>query len=245
MIKRILILSLLLGITAYLIIAVTVFNHRPEQQACKGMELLIEDSVNYQLITPSEVKRILKKGGVLPEGKKLCDINIRTIEETLDKSPFIQNAECYLTTGGKVAISIYQRIPILRVISNNGDNYYLDTEGKIMATPDKAIHVAIATGFIDRKFAQKELYKLGKFLQEDLFWNSQIEQINITPKQEIELIPRVGNHILFLGKPNDYTEKFSKLQTFYKKGLNRVGWNKYSRISIEFNNQIICTKKEK
>jgi len=24
-----------------------------------------------------------------------------------------------------------------------------------------------------------------------------------------------------------------------------VGWNKYSRISLEFSNQIICTKKEK
>ena len=34
-----------------------------------------------------------------------------------------------------------------------------------------------------------------------------------------------------------------KLKTFYEKGLNQVGWNKYSRISLEFNNQIICTKK--
>ena len=40
-------------------------------------------------------------------------------------------------------------------------------------------------------------------------------------------------------------EKFEKLKTFYEKGLNQVGWNKYSRISLEFNNQIICTKKEK
>ena len=39
-------------------------------------------------------------------------------------------------------------------------------------------------------------------------------------------------------------EKFRKLKTFYHEGLNHVGWNKYSRISIEFSNQIICTKKE-
>ena len=43
----------------------------------------------------------------------------------------------------------------------------------------------------------------------------------------------------------NYEEKFEKLKTFYEKGLNQVGWNKYSRISLEFNNQIICTKKEK
>ena len=52
-------------------------------------------------------------------------------------------------------------------------------------------------------------------------------------------------HIIFLGKPGDYEEKFERLKIFYKKGLNQVGWNKYSRISLEFSNQIICTKKEK
>ncbi|HJC97601.1 MAG TPA: cell division protein FtsQ, partial [Candidatus Phocaeicola merdavium] len=31
----------------------------------------------------------------------------------------------------------------------------------------------------------------------------------------------------------------------YEKVLSQVGWNKYERISVEFNNQIICTKKEK
>ena len=36
-----------------------------------------------------------------------------------------------------------------------------------------------------------------------------------------------------------------KKKKLFEKGLNQVGWNKYSRISLEFNNQIICTKKEK
>ena len=113
-----------------------------------------------------------------------------------------------------------------------------------MTLPGKAVHVVVATGKIDRKFAQQELYTLAKFLQANDFWNAQIEQINITPKHEIELVPRVGDHILFLGKPGNYDEKFTKLQTFYKKALNQVGWNKYKRISIEFNNQIIGTKKD-
>ena len=39
MIKRIFILLFLLLITAYLIVAVTVFNTKPADQTCKGMEL--------------------------------------------------------------------------------------------------------------------------------------------------------------------------------------------------------------
>ena len=73
-------------------------------------------------------------------------------------------------------------------MSSNGDNYYLDNAGKIMTAAGKPIHVVVATGFIDRKFAQTELYPLGKFLQSDNpFWESQIEQINVTPKQELEI----------------------------------------------------------
>jgi cell division protein FtsQ len=70
-----------------------------------------------------------------------------------------------------------------------------------------------------------------------------VEQINVTASQELELVPRVGEHIIFLGKPGDYDQKFTRLEKFYKKALNEIGWNKYARISLEFDNQIICTKK--
>ena len=91
----------------------------------------------------------------------------------------------------------------------------------------------------------KELYELGLFLKEHPFWDAQIQQINVTAAKDLELVPRVGEHIIFIGKPGNYEKKFDRLKTFYKKGLNQVGWNKYSRISLEFENQIICTKKEK
>ncbi|WP_300725612.1 cell division protein FtsQ [uncultured Bacteroides sp.] len=245
MTKKILILCVLVLIAAYLVIAATAFNNKPAEQVCKGMELTVKDSVDYGFITQDEVRSILKGSKILPIGKRLGDINVRQLENVLSKHPFIGNAECYLTSGGKIAINIYQRIPVIRIMSDNGDDYYLDNNGVIMKAPGKAVHVAVATGNFDRKFAQTELFPLGKFLQDDKFWNAQIEQVHVTSTKELELIPRVGNHILFLGKPGDYNEKFTKLQTFYKEALNQVGWNKYERISVEFNNQIICTKKAK
>jgi cell division protein FtsQ len=54
----------------------------------------------------------------------------------------------------------------------------------------------------------------------------------------------VGDHLVYLGKLENFEDKLARLKEFYKKGLNRVGWNKYSRINLEFNNQIICTKRE-
>ena len=43
----------------------------------------------------------------------------------------------------------------------------------------------------------------------------------------------------------DFVEKkLLRLEKFYKYGLSQVGWNKYSYINLEFDNQIICKKKK-
>ena len=243
MFKRILIICAMTLLSVYLIAAMTIFNKKPTDTKCPGIVMNIMDDVDYGFVTTNDITVLLKKKKLLPDGKTIKEINVRNIEEALALNPFIREAECYTTSGGKIGIDLYQRIPILRVMSSDGDNYYIDNEGKVMKAYRKPIHVAIATGRINREFAQKELYELAKFISNNRFWKAQTEQINITANQEVEIIPRVGNHILFLGKAKEYEKKFSKLQTFYEEGLNEVGWNKYKRISIEFNNQIICTKK--
>lgn len=245
MIKKILILLFLLLITTYLVVAVTAFNAKPSGQVCKGMELIIKDSIDHGFISQKEVLRLLKSKKLSPVGKPMNEVNTRLLEEELNQHPLIENAECYRTPGCKIGIEVTQRLPILRVMAGNGDNYYIDNKGKIMPIPHSSAHVAVVTGHVDRDFATKELYPFGLFLQNNPLWNAQIVQINVTPAKELELVPRVGDHIIFLGKPGDYEDKFERLKTFYKKGLNQIGWNKYSRISLEFNNQIICTKKEK
>ena len=244
MIKRILILLALIATSVYLVLAVTIFNAKPLDRNCKGIELEIMDKVDYNFVTQHDIETTLKNKKLLPTGVKQKDIDIRKLETVLEDNPFIKDAECYMTKGGKVKIDIYQRIPLMRVMSSNGDNYYIDNEGKVMKANGKAVRVAVATGYIDKKFASEKLYQLACFLNSDKFWNSQIEQVNVTREQEIELVPRVGNHILFIGKPEMFETKFKKLKAFYTEGLNNVGWNKYKRISVEFNNQIICTKKE-
>ena len=37
-------------------------------------------------------------------------------------------------------------------------------------------------------------------------------------------------------------KKMKRLEFFYKYGLSQAGWNKYSYINLEFDNQIICKK---
>lgn len=245
MVKRILLSIVLLLVIAYLVVAVTAFNRKPTSQVCQDVELVIKDTVYAGFITKKEVATLLEKKGISPVGKDLERVRTKTLERELAKHPLIDQVECYKTPSGKLCIEVTQRIPILRVMSANGENYYLDNKGTVMPPDAKCVaHLAVVTGNVEKSFAMRDLYKFGVFLQKNSFWNAQIEQIHVLPGKNIELVPRVGDHLIYLGKIAGFEKKLKRVKAFYERGLNQVGWNKYSRISVEFDNQIICTKRE-
>ena len=126
-----------------------------------------------------------------------------------------------------------------------------------MPTTHYVSDLIIATGAINRWYATNFLSPLGRVIMANDVWKNLIEQINVLPNHSVEIVPRVGDHIVHLGRLPDgnrrtdhYTlirkfmeVKMTRLLKFYKYGLSEVGWNKYSYIDIEFNNQIICRKK--
>ena len=245
MVKRILLSIVLLLVIAYLVVAVTAFNRKPTSQVCQDVELVIKDTVYAGFITKKEVATLLEKKGISPIGKDLERVRTKTLERELAKHPLIDQVECYKTPSGKLCIEVTQRTPILRVMSANGENYYLDNKGTVMPPDAKCVaHLAVVTGNVEKSFAMRDLYKFGVFLQKNSFWNAQIEQIHVLPGKNIELVPRVGDHLIYLGKIAGFEKKLKRVKAFYERGLNQVGWNKYSRISVEFDNQIICTKRE-
>lgn len=244
MFKKILLSAALLLIAAYLVAAITAFNRKPAAQTCSDVQLVIKDSIYAGFITRKEVVSILKEKGLNPIGKELTDIHTRKLEQELAKHPLIDRVECYKTPSGKVCVEVHQRIPVLRVMSANGDNYYLDNKGTVMPPSAKCVaHLAVATGKIDKNFAKNKLYPFGMYLQNDPFWNAQIEQIHVLSDKTVELVPRVGDHLIYLGRIDGYERKLKRVKVFYQKALNQVGWNKYSRISVEFDNQVICTRR--
>ena len=233
-------------IAAYLLLAVTAFN-RPGAKAivCSEVKIDIEQTAVEGFMTAGEIKRILTQDKCYPLSKPMAEINARTIEESLRKSPFVDQAECYKTQNGIVCISIKQRIPVVRVMADNGENYYVDTHGSLMPETRFVTDQIIATGNISRKYAQKTLVRVANEIMSDHFWRNQVVQMNILADGSVEIVPRVGDHVIFLGAPVNIDKKLGRLRKFYLYGLNKAGWNKYNYISVEFDNQIICKKSKK
>ena len=240
--KNLLKFLLLLSLIVYLVLAVTIFNSPEMKQRCTAVDISVRDSDMAKFRSPAEVSRILKRKNMFPEGRRLTDIDPGKIENVLMANSFIDEAAVYKTPGGHVKISVSQRLPVMRIISDNGENYYLDTRGAIMTNAHYPADLVVATGNISRKYAHSHLASLGKYLRYDKFWDNQIEQINVDSVGRITLYPRVGPQTINIGAPTDIRRKLCNLKNLYSKVFPTVGWNKYSNLDLEYENQIICKK---
>lgn len=242
--KKSLIVAFDIVIAIYLVLAVSAFNTPVEKATvCSEVKIDINNEITDGFLNTTEVKQILERNKLYPLARPMSGIDSRQIEENLQKNPFVEKAECYKTQSGHVCISIRQRTPILHVMAGDGDSYYLDTYGSILPESRYPSDIIIATGNIKRKYAQKILANLGNELLQDKFWQSQVVQVNVLSDGSVEMVPRVGEHIIYLGPPQNISKKLERLRKFYIYGLNEAGWNKYDYISVEFDNQIICKKR--
>ncbi len=234
-----------LAIAAYLFLAITAFN-RPDavSDVCSEVKIDIQEGVVRGFLNADEIKTELIRARLYPLGDRMEDVSGRKIEEKLQQNPFVETVQCYKTQTGRVLITLSQRLPVIRVKADNGDDYYVDTYGNIMPNTLYVSDLVIATGHITRSYAKKQLSRIGNFLIRNKLWFSQVEQIHVLDDGTIEMIPLVGEHIVYLGQPTGLSRKFSRLEKFYKYGLSQAGWNKYSYISVEFDNQIICKKRK-
>ena len=233
---------MLLAVVGYLVYAVWKFSDPSEDRICEGVRIEIIDSIPDGFITSEYVGSILTKNKISPEGMKISDVDLEQIEQLMLEESHIERASCYYDAAGKLYIRVVPQQPVLHVISQNGEDYYLSSTGLTMATATFNVNLCVATGNITKKFAAEHLLDFAKFINDDLFWSEQIEQIHVISPDQIELYPRVGQHIIELGSVDNFHEKLDRLRVFYREGLGRVGWNKYRTISLAYENQIVCTK---
>lgn len=242
--KKAIIIALDIAIGAYLVLAVTAFN-KPDDgsMVCNEVRISIEKTDLEGFLKQDDVRQLLRQKNLYPLGQPMGHVSARQIEEMLRSNALIEHAECYKTQTGHVCIDIRQRVPVVRVMADNGSDYYVDSNGEIMPRAQYTCNVIVATGHISQSYAKKHLAKLANTIMADNFWKNQVVQLNVLGDGSVEIVPRVGEHIAYIGQPKGVERKLERLLKFYRYGLNEAGWNKYGRISVEFDNQIICKRK--
>lgn len=245
---KITILSLLsAGLLAYMVYAALFLTQPDKDERCQEVELVVDQGPQSRFFGEREVEALLKAAHLYPKGMLMKDVNTTAIEDAIRNNEFVSKVECYKSANGKLCVAVSLRIPVMCVIPDGRDSFLLDAHGKVIPNANSATNLVVASGNIDRAYATGHLADFGQYLQTDPFWNNQIEQIYVRKDRKgqrvVELVPRVGDHVVYLGALDGYQRKLQKLKTFYEKGVGVVGWNKYSRIDLEYDGQLICTKR--
>ena len=235
---------------AWLILTSLIFSYRKLSQVKCGKVVIIIPEDSPRFIDEEEITGIISKADAHLFEKQMNAINTEKIERDLEKVASIKNAEVYrritcdhLDFQGKLVVEVEQRIPVFRVMSGD-DDYYIDREGvKVPVSRKFAMRTLVVTGSVKEQFAGERLLPLIRFIREDEFWKAQIQQINVEPDGDLELVPLVGDQLIEFGEPEGYREKFRNLRALYEQGFAETGWERYRKISLKYKNQIVCTKK--
>lgn len=214
---------------------------------CKSVMVTFEEP--YQFITAESIQKTIARKFPKLKGVLLDTLNTEIIETELEKNPWVKEAEVFKGydqldksfMAGGIRVHIVQEKPFFRVV--DGDNgFYVSEEGTRMPfSSNYTTNVLVVTGQTSDKYINDDLMAFIKFIYADEFWKAQIQQIHIRRNRELVLVPRVGDQLIVFGKPEKMELRFRNLKALYTKGFSKEGWNKYKRISLKYDNQVVCT----
>ena len=257
-------LKILLLVAVVVVIVVANVSHR--NTAIKEVAVTIDYSGNDTLVTAAQLRgAVLQKYRDI-KNQPVGDVDLEGIRKVVKANPYVEDATVSVSVSAEVMISVTQRSPLVRVYSKN-TQFYLDNYGRYMPISSvKNQRVIIANGFIKKDFPGKpkdldleklmaadtlaanfgivKIYCLAKYINADEKAKALFDQIYLNENGDLEVVPKLGDHVVIIGGTDHLDEKFENLYALYDDGFSKVGWDKYSFVNLKYIDQIICTKKQ-
>jgi cell division protein FtsQ len=252
-IKKLLIITLWFvvgaGVMAVLIAAIRI----KREKVCKGYVIKINDSTEqpWYIETKDIVRLLTRNSRDTLKGKRTREFDLQKMESRLEKGQWIKDAELFFDNNQVLQVKITERKPIARIITTSGAGFYIDSSCVRLPLPERISgRLPVFTGFPSDKtrlktadkLLLKEIKKLSTYILSESFWMAQVSQVDITPKRTFEIIPTIGNHIIEFGDAGNYEVKFNRLLIFYKQVISKTGLERYSRINVQYDKQVIAVK---
>ncbi len=251
-----------LAVTMAAIVTVLIISGRKDSAVykeitCSGIKVEFKNADRLNFVSEADIKQYITKGYKVCSGMRLEGIDLALIESILDSKSAILKSEAYTTRDGVLHIEIYQREPVVRLISSRG-RWYADETGYIFPMQknyssrvpviDGSIPLDIDSDFkgIPEKKKDKEwlngILELVEFLGDNRKWNDSIAQIHVNENGHLVLVPRKGREKFYFGRPEQFERKFAKIEDYYRFIVPEKGEKAYSYVNVSFDGQIVCRK---
>ncbi|NAY92377.1 hypothetical protein GTQ34_10635 [Muricauda sp. JGD-17] len=214
-------------------------DHRSKKKKVDDFSIVFMGDNNLY-ITEGAVNKLLIQNYGPVKNRPKEQLVLNTIEEVLLSNDMVKNAQVYLTVNGELISKIVQRKPIGRV--EGVSKFYLDDLGERMPLSKyHSARVPIITGKITGK-SLEDAYVILNYINADDFLRKNVIGIHIEEEGKYQLKFRMENFVVNLGGVDNLNEKFKNFMAFYAKATKDNSLENYAIVSLEFNNQVVCTK---
>lgn len=211
------------------------FSDAPMEQVSVNLVELQETEKVY-FIDEKEIRNLIKKSNPT---KKIGDIDIPALEKKISRLPSIDSANVYLNLNGRLNVDIVQRVPVFR-LNKNGNDFYVDRKGNEFPVSRIYSHPCmLVTGNV-KKEEYIPLAELIDKINQDPFSKKYFIGISKV-KKDYNLLTSEGNFKVEIGNLENIEFKVKGFKTFAEKFLVFQDQNKYNKVSVKYDNQIVTT----
>ena len=209
------------------------FNDKPME---KVTVILSQTKNPVYFIDEKDIKELVKKSNPT---KKIGDLNIPALEKKLNQLPAVDSANVYLNLNGNLNLDIKQRVPAFRLNKENRD-FYVDAKGvEFPISKNYSFPCMLVMGNV-QKSAYVALAELVAKIDRDDF--SKKYFIGIAKKKDnYELLTSEGYFKVEIGDLEKIDLKVKGFKAFVEKYLIYQNPEKYTKVSVKYENQIVTT----
>lgn len=227
-----------------LVVLVVIANVMRGRSLVRSVQVSIDYPGADTLVTAEQVVKLVSDSLPSLGQQKVKDVDLQAVKRVVASSPFLIDCDASTTIGGSVMVYARQRRPIVRVCSSERQYYIDETGAEVPLGNVGNSDVIVANGAIPYSGKLKEeLYTLAYYLDTHKDISPLFDQIYCSEKGDFYLTPKLGSHVVQLGKPTDLDKKFRNLLALYSQGMPLVGWDAYSQVSVKYRKQVVCTRR--
>lgn len=171
--------------------------------------------------------------------RKIGDIDIPALEKEINNFPSVDSANVYLNLNGALNVDIMQRVPAFR-LNRGGENFYVDRKGNEFPLSRIYSHPTMLVQGNVKRSEYLQVAELVKKIETDDF--SRKYFIGIAKEgADYNLLTSDGYYRVEIGTLDNIDLKVKGFRTFVEKFLVFQEPEKYSRVSVKYDNQIVTT----
>ncbi len=173
---------------------------------------------------------------------------LEEIESKLEELEPIKEAHLFISHDSTLVVRIEEHIPIARIITARGENYYMAEDGTIFLITEvtKPVYVPVALlpeeeiSFNERI---SDLRTLIESISKDEFLSSITAHLAYSSSKGWVLISRIDRQKIIIGEVDERLGvKLNKLRKFYKFVKKHGLWQAYKTIDLRYENQLVAGK---